>query len=121
MTVRLCELQHHFRVEIRDASRGVVLTLFGELDLASSPALEQELDKVAGEGLIVVDLRQLEFIDSTGLSVLIRANRRAHERGAQFAVVAGRDGGQVQRLLGLTGLQQRVRVAQTPDELLNGS
>jgi anti-anti-sigma factor len=114
-------LQRHFRVEIRNASRGAVLTLFGELDLASSPALEQELDKVAGSQLVVVDLRELDFIDSTGLSVFVRAHHRAQAGGTEFAVVQGRDGGQVQRLLGLTGLEERLRIGDTPEELLNGS
>ncbi len=120
MEIGLHELPHHFRVEIRNASRAAVLTLFGELDLASSPALEQELERVAGARLIVVDLRELEFLDSTGLSVFVRAHRRAQAGGTEFAVVTGRGGGQVQRLLGLTGLQDRVRVADTPEELLNG-
>ena len=97
-----------------------MLTLFGELDLASSPALEQELQR-ADAGLVIVDLRPLEFIDSTGLSVFVRASRRAHEAGRELAVISGRAGGQVQRLFGLTGLHERLRVVDTPGELLNSN
>jgi anti-anti-sigma factor len=96
-----------------------VLTLFGELDLASSPALEEELDRRVGTEAIVVDLRELEFIDSTGLSVLVRSHQRAIDTGLTFGIVSARDG-QVQRLLDLTGLLERLRVAGTPEELLSG-
>ncbi len=117
LSVRLCQLQSHFRVEVRSETLGAVLTLFGELDLASTSALEQELGKVAGSRLVVADLRQLEFIDSTGLSVLVKADQRAHAGGTEFAVVRGR--GQVQRLMTLTGVDSRLRSADTPEELLN--
>jgi anti-anti-sigma factor len=104
-------------VEVRDQGRGTVLRLFGELDLASSPALEEELQKVSARQLIVVDLRELEFIDSTGLSVLVKAHQRARELGHQFGLVKG--AGQVQRLLGLTGLADRLTIADLPEELLS--
>ena len=94
-----------------------MLALFGELDLASSPALEGELARAAGRQLVIVDLRELEFIDSTGLRVLIGANNQAKEDGRRFALVRGL--GQVQRLLGLTGLADQLPVAATREELLS--
>lgn len=114
-------MQSHFRVETRNDERGIVLVVAGELDLASAPALEDELNKVmsGSEGVIVVDLRQLEFIDSTGLSVLVKAHQRAQESEREFGVVKG--GAQVQRLLSLTGLAERLTVAETPEELLDAS
>jgi anti-sigma B factor antagonist len=113
-------MQSHFRVETRNETRGVVLAVAGELDLASAPALEDELDKAlnGGTSQIVVDLRELEFIDSTGLSVLVKAHQRAQESEQQFGLVKG--GAQVQRLLALTGLAERLTVAETPEELLAG-
>jgi anti-anti-sigma factor len=113
-------VQSHFRVETHDEERGTVLTVTGELDLASAPALEEELDKVlnGGPGVVVLDLRQLEFIDSTGLSVLVKAHQRAQEADCTFGLVRG--GAQVQRLLSLTGLEDRLTVADSPEELLNG-
>ena len=65
-----------------------------------------------------MDLRELEFLDSTGLSVLVKANRRAVEAGQRFALVRG--GPQVQRLLELTGVADRLTVVDTPEELLGG-
>ena len=94
--------------------------MLGELDLASSPALEEELDKVVGRRPVVVDLRELNFIDSTGLSVLVKANQRAVESDTLFALASTGDG-QVDRLLRLTGMSERLRMAGSPGELLDGS
>lgn len=114
-------MQNNFSVEVRDGDRAVVIGVSGELDLASSPALEQELERGAASKaeLVVVDLRKLEFMDSTGLSVLVRAHQRATEKGQRFAVVRGPQ--QVQRLLSLTGVAERLTLADSPDELLSAS
>lgn len=110
-------MQSNFEVDVRDGDQTVVIGVRGELDLASSPALDQELETgsaAAAPGLIV-DLRQLEFMDSTGLSVLVRAHQRATEKGQRFAVVRGPQ--QVQRLLSLTGVAERLPLIDSPDEL----
>ena len=92
----------------------------GELDLASSAALEDELVRVAESGVtqLVIDLRELEFMDSTGLSTLVKAHQRAEETGQGFGLVRGPQ--QVQRLLSLTGVEDRLTFADTPEELLAG-
>jgi anti-sigma B factor antagonist len=114
-------VQSHFRVEVRDEDHAAVVAVSGELDLASSPALEEELDRVVASQtpLVVIDLRGLEFMDSTGLSVLIRAHQRAEESGQRFALVRGSQ--QVQRLLSLTGVAERLTLVDTPEQLLHGS
>ncbi len=93
----------------------------GELDLASSPALEHELERggASTAELVIVDLRNLDFMDSTGLSVLVRAHQRASENGQRFGVIRGPQ--QVQRLLSLTGVAERLTLADSPDELLSAS
>ena len=105
-------------VEVHDGAQAVVIGVTGELDLASSPALETELERgfAANAGLVIVDLRELEFMDSTGLSVLVRAHQRATENGQRFGVVKGPQ--QVQRLLSLTGVADRLTLVDSPDELL---
>ena len=114
-------MQSNFSVEVRGDDRAVVIGVSGELDLATSPALEQELERGAASDaeLVVIDLRNLEFMDSTGLSVLVRAHQRATENGRRFGVVRGPQ--QVQRLLSLTGVADRLRLADSPDELLSAS
>jgi anti-sigma B factor antagonist len=114
-------VQSHFRVEVRNADATTVISVSGELDLASSPALEEELERVAQSDaqVVVVDLRNLEFMDSTGLSVLVRAHQRADEHGRRLGLVNGSQ--QVQRLLTLTGVADRLMLTDVPEELLGGS
>jgi anti-anti-sigma factor len=111
-------VQSNFNIETRDGTQAVVIGVRGELDLASSPALEHELERGAASKaeVVIVDLRDLEFMDSTGLSVLVRAHQRATENGQRFGIVRGPQ--QVQRLLSLTGVADRLLLADSPDELL---
>jgi anti-sigma B factor antagonist len=95
-----------------------IIAVSGELDLASSPALQEELERVSGSDadLLIIDLRELDFMDSTGLSVLVRAHQRAEEQGRRLAMVKGPQ--QVQRLLSLTGVADRLTLVDRPEELL---
>jgi anti-anti-sigma factor len=108
-------VQSNFEVTVRDADQTVVIGLRGELDLTSSPALEQELESGSASAapLVVVDLRELEFMDSTGLSVLVRAHQRAEETGQRFGLINSSQ--QVQRLLTLTGVRDRLVLEEIPE------
>ena len=112
-------MQSHFRVEVQNHGRAAIITVSGELDLASSPALQEELDRLAASDseLLIIDLRALDFMDSTGLSVLVRAHQRSEEQGRQLAMVKGPQ--QVQRLLSLTGVGDRLTLVDAPEELLS--
>lgn len=82
----------------------VVVTVRGQLDVATAPDLRQLLVEAAfsdGHGL-VVDLDGLEFIDSMGLGVLLGALKRARTHGTSFALVYTRE--RILRLLELTQL-----------------
>jgi anti-anti-sigma factor len=68
---------------------------------------------------VIVDLRALEFMDSTGISVLVKAHQSALESEHRFAVVKGSP--QVDRLLSLTGLDQHLTLLGRPGELAAGS
>lgn len=111
------QVETHFLVEARHEGRARVLKLSGELDVASSGALEQSVDEVSDYDRLVIDLSDLEFIDSTGLSVLVAAHQQAVAAGREFCVVQG--SGQVQRLLALAGLEERLTVADTLEQLLS--
>jgi anti-sigma B factor antagonist len=104
-----------FRLEVLSRGGASVIRVFGELDLATSPGLEQELERLlAGDApLIVVDLAELEFMDSTGLSVLVRAHQRAEESGQRLGVTNGSQ--QVERLLNLTGVRDRLMLDEVPE------
>ena len=114
-------MQSNFNVASHGEDQAVVIEVSGELDLASSPALEHELEERAGSDAqtVIVDLRKLEFMDSTGLSVLVRAHQQASEAGRGFAIVKGPP--QVQRLLDLTGVAERLNIIDSPDQPLGDS
>jgi anti-sigma B factor antagonist len=80
------------------------IAVFGELDLATSPQLEQELIRVeqTGVSLIELDLAGLTFVDSAGVHVLARADARAQLSGSGLIVKPG--GRAVQRVLALVGV-----------------
>jgi anti-sigma B factor antagonist len=95
-------------------AQGLVLALSGEVDLASAPIVEDELRRTeASEGLIIIDLRDVTFMDSTGVRMLVTADRRAHERGATLVVVQGSP--QVRRLFELSGLTGHLDVVEGDD------
>ena len=94
------------------------LVLSGELDLLSSPVLARAIGGLpeSGVDVVIVDLRRLEFMDSTGLHLLVRAQQTAHEVGRRFALVRGGD--QIQRLLDLSGVAESITIIDSPDALL---
>ena len=111
-------MQDQFSIEVSDVDGAGVLALAGELDLSSGSTLEQALERLlSGDARqVIVDLRQLEFMDSTGLSILIKAQQRAEQGGKRLALVKGPP--QVQRLLTLTGVAERIPFADSVDELI---
>ena len=113
-------MQSEFQVTIGREGTAVLVGVVGELDLASGPALNAELAAFSGPDttLVVVDLRELEFMDSTGLSIIVRAHQRLAAEGCELSLVQGPP--QVERLLDLTGVGERLRVVGSPDELLSG-
>ena len=86
----------------------VRLKLAGELDLSSAGDLESELRRIEGRGpeALVLDLREVRFMDSTGLRVVITADDRAREGGWRFSVVPGPEA--VQRVFRITRLEERL-------------
>jgi anti-anti-sigma factor len=81
-----------------------VLALFGELDVISAPDLEHILDEVLGQphARVMLDLNGLRFVDSAGVSVLIRAKQRADTEGR--TLVLRRPTEQLERVFALVGL-----------------
>jgi anti-sigma B factor antagonist len=94
-----------FRTELESNNGVVRVALSGELDIASAPLLEEALDAVIANGFlaVMVDLRELTFIDSSGLRALLRARARADTSGKGLILVGASDA--AQRLFELTGTQ----------------
>lgn len=104
-------------MEARRESDRVVLAMHGELDLASAPTLEREIaDAIEETPLLVLDVEDLQFIDSTGLRVILTAHERAREEGHELALTRGSR--QIQRLLEITRVGEHLHIIESPDELL---
>jgi anti-anti-sigma factor len=107
-------------LSIRDTREGAVhrLTPIGELDMATAPLLERAFDAVFRDDdveMIVVDLTELGFIDSTGIHLLVRM-RAACAAADRLRVVNG--SGAVQRVLDLSGVRAHLPIISSDRELI---
>jgi anti-sigma B factor antagonist len=97
---------------------GVVVGAGGEIDLASAPAVQEALRSAAPDGAaVVLDLRRVTFMDSSGLALIVGQHRRARETGARFAVAISA-GSEVQRIIELSGIATLVTLIDDPDDFL---
>jgi anti-anti-sigma factor len=103
---------------VRLPSGAVHVALRGELDLAHAYTFDEELRQVEEEGVhcIVLDLRELSFMDSTGMSRLLSARKRARRDGRRLVVVRGSRA--VQRLLALTSMEETFELVNDVPESL---
>ena len=94
-----------FCVDVVPGDDEIVVEAIGELDLYSADVLEREVVRLRADGhdRIVVDLRGIEFIDSTGLRLLIGLHRAAQREGRSLSLVPGPR--PVQRIFELTATQ----------------
>ena len=87
-----------------------VVAVTGEIDISSAPRLIGGLNEAVGncERPVVVDLSGVDFMDSTGLALLLNAHRRLSRRGKGFAVVC--EDGPVRRVFTITDMVEVLRV-----------
>lgn len=106
-----------FQVSVSETDGVVFLSLAGELDLATAGRLESELRRIEGGGppVLIIDLRQLRFIDSTGLRLIIGADARAREDGRRMALVPGPES--VHKVFELALLDKRLEFIEEPSAL----
>jgi anti-anti-sigma factor len=97
-----------FRCEVTPERAAVRIMPVGDLDLATAPILEAQVTELreAGFGRIVVDLRGLRFIDSSGLHLLVRCDQEVRRHGAALELIRG--SAPVQRVFEITGLSARL-------------
>jgi anti-anti-sigma factor len=90
----------------------VTVALRGELDLSGVERARDAIDEAQGRDapLLVLDLSELDFIDSTGLEVMLRAARRAHDDGRRLIVA--RPSRYVRRLLEMTAIDQSLDIVE---------
>jgi anti-anti-sigma factor len=95
-------LSPDFLCDVQSDRDRVIVRLVGELDFAEAPALDATLHELLEAG-IVVDLRDLRFLDSAGLHRLILAHHAAELRECALSLIRGRDN--VHRVFELTATE----------------
>lgn len=105
-----------FSVSVAESRQGgSVVTMFGELDLASAPGLRQALDRAIDDpGRVELDMRGCSFIDSTGIATLVGAARRLREDGRVLQIRGARE--RVRRILQLAGLLSYQWIVLEPED-----
>jgi anti-sigma B factor antagonist len=94
-----------------------VVSANGEIDLATAPGLREALVFAAGySDRIIVDLTGVTFLDSSGVRVLLEAQARSSRRGGSLSLVGPVPA--VQRVLTITGLDQRFPIQPTMQDAL---
>ncbi|HVL96479.1 MAG TPA: STAS domain-containing protein [Solirubrobacteraceae bacterium] len=103
-----------FGIERVDDTVQVHLRLRGDLDLYSAPEFDDALVDVEGEKwpTIVLDLRQLEFLDSMALRLIMRTQARAKQDGRRLVLVRGPEF--IDRVFELSGLRDHLELVDEP-------
>jgi anti-sigma B factor antagonist len=118
MLARNVSFDSLFKVRFEPQGAGVVVIASGEIDLATSPELRAALhEEQAQAPAVVLDLREVTFIDSSGLGVIVGQQKRSQEDGTRFAV-AVEAGTSVERILNLSGLIKVLDIVADPADRL---
>lgn len=99
------------RVEVGSAGAWLTVHLAGEMDIATAPALIDEVEKLIAakdQSSIALETSQLTFCDSSGLNALIRVWKQARSAGVELVIL--RPHARLGRLLSMTGMDRHVRV-----------
>jgi stage II sporulation protein AA (anti-sigma F factor antagonist) len=106
-----------FEIDVEDDGTLAVLRLRGELDLATRPVVQEAVERHGpGRKALVVDLSQLDFMDSSGLNLIIELQGREDGTGVAFVAPDERVG----RLLEMTGVRPTLTWVADPRDALRG-
>jgi len=102
--------------ETRELEGRAHVTLRGELDLSTADKVERELFRIeeTGPELVVLDLSELTFLDSTGLRMIVGADQRARQSDRRLTVVRGP--ATVQRVFEITKLDGRLEMVDSASQ-----
>ena len=104
-----------FSIATQELDGRLVVTPAGELDLATAPELEQiVMPAVRDGGQVIVDLRRLAFMDSSGVRVLVEGHALAAESAGRLTIVRPPAGSPVDRVIDIAGI---ARALEMVDEL----
>jgi anti-anti-sigma factor len=100
----------------------VRVALEGELDLSSALLFDEELRRIeddAAADTVELDLRDLKFMDSTGLRLILSAHQRARKAGRHLRIIPGGDA--IRRIFRLTGVWKRLDIVEDAAPAGDGS
>ncbi|HKH17556.1 MAG TPA: STAS domain-containing protein [Solirubrobacteraceae bacterium] len=108
-------------LETSVANRTAVIALSGDLDLAGGAALERELAtlETRSPAAVVLDLRGVAFMDSSGLRLIAVASQRAKDLGRRLALVPGPE--QIMRVFEITRMRERLDFVDDPRDVVGGT
>ena len=106
-----------FNVELAEQGEATHVLLSGDLDLSTAKHAEQAIQDAerSGHRTVVVDLRRLSFMDSTGLRVIVSADKRARRMNRRVVIIQGPAA--VRRVFEITRLGERLEIVDTPEEI----
>ena len=102
-----------FGVDVQRRDGAAIVRPRGELDLGTVETLHAALDGITNAPKLVLDLRRLSFIDSTGVHLLVALDQRAQRDGLQLTLIAPPD--PVRRVIELCGLDEALPFAAAVD------
>jgi len=104
-------------VDITEGRLGPVAAVSGEVDLAAAEAVEERIRTTLTEepDVLVLDLRAVDFLDSSGLRVVLSLDKAQRDRNARLVVVRG--GRRVARVIELTGADRQLEMVDDPAEI----
>jgi anti-sigma B factor antagonist len=108
------------RTEVSDVAGWTVVSIYGELDVATAPSLREQLIGLVGDGStkLVLDLEGVDFLDSTGLGVIVSALKRARTNEGDLRL--GCTQARIRRLFEITGLDKAVPLHPSLDAAVAG-
>ena len=102
-----------FSVAVQSEGSTEIVAVRGEIDIATADAVRAELNAALERGRpVVLDLREVEFMDTQGLAVVIEAQQATSGDGSRFAITRAPDN--VHRLFDMIGLTPRLTIVDDP-------
>lgn len=108
-------------VSSRQEGEHTVISVSGEIDVYTAPSLRERLNELvaAGHYDLVVDMAGVEFLDSTGLGVLVGGLKRVRSHGGTLRLVCAQE--KILKVFRITGLTKVFPIHATLDEALSGA
>lgn len=111
------EISVDLSLETRELDDRWVITVGGEIDVYTAPKLRDKLSELvtSGRHAIVVDMQNVDFLDSTGLGVLVGGLKKVREQNGSLEIVCSQE--RLLKIFRITGLAKVFTIAPTLDEL----